>query len=71
MGGGLLQLSAYGSENDYLHGNPQITFFKTVYKRHTNFAMESIDVRLEGSDELSYENPIKLKVKIPRIATNR
>jgi len=66
MGGGLLQLSAYGSENDYLHGNPQITFFKTVYKRHTNFAMESIDVRLEGSDELSYTEPIKLKVKIPR-----
>ena len=35
MAGGLLQLAAYGSENQYIHGNPQITFFKMVYKRHT------------------------------------
>ena len=40
MPGGLLQLSAYGSQDFYLTGNPQISFFKTVYRRHTNFAME-------------------------------
>ena len=66
MAGGLLQLSAYGSENHYLHGNPQITFFKTVYKRHTNFAMEMIEVPMEGAGELSFDDPIELKVKIPR-----
>ena len=66
MGGGLLQLAAYGSENQYIHGNPQITFFKIVYKRHTNFAMETIEVPLDGPDELSFGNSIRLKAKIPR-----
>ena len=42
MGGGLLQLVAYGAQDFYLTGNPQITFFKSVYRRHTNFACESI-----------------------------
>uniref|UniRef100_A0A6C0EKA0 Major capsid protein N-terminal domain-containing protein n=1 Tax=viral metagenome TaxID=1070528 RepID=A0A6C0EKA0_9ZZZZ len=68
MGGGLLQLSAYGSENEYINGNPQITFFKTVYRRYTNFSIQSIEIPLEGSHELSYENTIKLKTKIPRNA---
>ena len=42
MGGGLMQLVAYGAQDIYLTGNPQITFFKVVYRRHTNFSMESI-----------------------------
>lgn len=42
MTGGLLQLAAYGIENMYITDNPQITFFKLVYRRHTNFATESI-----------------------------
>ena len=67
MGGGLIQLSAYGSENQYLNGNPQITYFKSVYKRHTNFALETIEVTFDTTlDELSFSDPIKLKVKIPR-----
>ena len=37
-----MQLVAYGAQDIYLSGNPQITFFKVVYRRHTNFAMESI-----------------------------
>ena len=36
MGGGLMQLVAYGAQDIYLTGNPQITFFKVVYRRHTN-----------------------------------
>ena len=68
MPGGLLQLSAYGSENQYLNGNPQITFFKLVYKRYTNFSMESIEVNLQGSSDLSFDKSIKLKAKIPRNA---
>ncbi len=68
MPGGLIQLSAYGSENQYINGNPQITYFKSVYKRYTNFAMENIEVPLSGPDELAWDMPIKLKAKIPRNA---
>jgi hypothetical protein len=49
MGGGLMQLVAYGAQDVYLTGNPQITFFKVVYRRHTNFSMESIQQTLNGS----------------------
>ena len=49
MGGGLLQLVAYGAQDVYLTGNPQITFFKVVYRRHTNFAIESIQQTFNGS----------------------
>lgn len=48
MGGGLMQLVAYGAQDIYLTGNPQITFFKVVYRRHTNFAMESIEQVFNG-----------------------
>jgi len=43
MGGGLIQLVAYGAQDVYLTGNPQITFFKAVYKRYTNFALERFE----------------------------
>jgi len=49
MGGGLLQLVAYGAQDVYLTGNPQITFFKGVYKRHTNFAIEAIEQTFNGT----------------------
>ena len=48
-GGGLMQLVAYGAQDIYLTGNPQITFFKVVYRRHTNFAMESIEQTFNGT----------------------
>ena len=48
MGGGLLQLVAYGAQDAYISGNPQITFWKGLYKRHTNFAMESFRVNFNG-----------------------
>jgi len=48
MGGGLLQLVAYGAQDAYISGNPQITFFKGLYKRHTNFAMEPFRVNFSG-----------------------
>lgn len=49
MGGGLMQLVAYGAQNVYLTGNPQITFFKVVYRRHTNFSMECIEQPLDSA----------------------
>ena len=50
MGGGLMQLVAYGAQDIYLTGNPQITFFKVVYRRHTNFSMESIQQTFNVAD---------------------
>ena len=46
MVGGLLQLVANGVQDIFLIGNPQITFFKVVYKRHTNFSMEYLEEQL-------------------------
>jgi hypothetical protein len=48
MGGGLMQLVAYGAQNVYLNSNPQMTFFKVVFKRHTNFSIESIEQNFSG-----------------------
>jgi hypothetical protein len=48
MGGGLMQLVAYGAQDVYLVGNPQITFWKVTYRRYTNFAMESIEQTFNG-----------------------
>ena len=44
-----MQLVAYGAQDVYITGNPQITFFKVVYRRHTNFSMECIEQTLNGS----------------------
>jgi hypothetical protein len=63
MGGGLMQLVAYGAQDIYLTGNPQITFFKVVYRRHTNFSMESIQQTLNGYKS---ENPGRFTSTISR-----
>lgn len=47
MGGGLMQLVAYGAQDVYLTGNPQITLFKVVYRRHTNFSSEVDEIPIE------------------------
>jgi hypothetical protein len=62
MGGGLMQLVAYGAQDIYLTGNPQITFFKVVYRRHTNFSIETIAQTFNGSadfNKLNYQNYTK------------
>ena len=56
MGGGLMQLVAYGAQDIYLTGNPQITFFKVVYRRYTNFSMECIEQTLSGTSTLNTSN---------------
>ena len=43
-----MQLVAYGAQDVYLTGNPQITFWKVTYRRHTNFSMESIEQTFNG-----------------------
>ena len=49
MAGGLMQLVAYGAQDVYLTGQPKVTFFQAVYKRHTNFAMENIIQTVNGT----------------------
>jgi len=80
MGGGLIQIVTYGTQDIYLTGNPQITFFKVVYKRHTNFSIESIEQTFNGAltfgstttCELSRNgdliNKMYLQVELPALA---
>ena len=59
MGGGLMQLVAYGAQDVYLTGNPQITFWKVTYRRHTNFAMESIEQTFNGQADFAAESSVR------------
>jgi len=63
MAGGLIQIATYGSQDLFLTGVPEITFFKIVYRRHTNFSMESIAVPFD--DPVSFGN--YSVVKIPKV----
>lgn len=49
LGGGLLQIVATGRQDIYLSGNPQTTFFKQVYRRHTNYSVESCRIDFDGA----------------------
>ena len=48
-----MQLVAFGAQDKFLTGNPQMTFFKFVYRRHTNFSMECIQQTVNGSTTVS------------------
>jgi hypothetical protein len=61
-----MQLVSCGNENVYLTGNPQITFFKTSYQRHTNFAYEWIQQHFESSVTLETTSIISTSVNIKR-----
>lgn len=81
MAGGLMQLVAYGAQDVYLTHNAQITFWKVTYRRHTNFAMESIEQTFNGqadfgrrvqctisrNGDLAYRT--YLQVTLPEIST--
>ena len=62
MGGGLLELVAHGVQDSYMIGNPQITFFKIVFKRHTNFSLESVQATFDGTADFGQ----RIVVTIPR-----
>jgi len=66
-GGGLIPLIAYGAQNTYLSGNPDFTYFYKIYKKYSHFSQENVTIPLEGPNELSFTNPIQLRVKIQRI----
>jgi hypothetical protein len=50
-GGGLMQLVAYGMQDVYLTGNSQITFFKNLYRRHTNFSVEAVQQTFQSNSD--------------------
>jgi hypothetical protein len=50
-GGGLMQLVAYGMQDVYLTGNSQITFFKNLYRRHTNFSCEAVEQNFQSNSK--------------------
>jgi hypothetical protein len=61
-GGGLLQLVAQGKQDVFITGNPQITWFKMVYRRYTNFAVESQTMFFDGDPDFGK----RLSCLVPR-----
>ena len=53
MPGGLLQLIAVGQIDQYLTINPELSFYQFIYKKHTNFAMESRTLTFQKNPILS------------------
>ena len=68
MTGGLLQLQKTGAQDLYLTGNPQISFFKTVYRRYTNFSMDYFKIEPEVVFPLRENDSVTYKFFIKRNA---
>ena len=66
MPGGLMQLIAYGSQDIYLTGTPDVTFFKMVYHRYTNFSMEYIELPFQTIPNFTPNVPLTVQCKIDR-----
>jgi hypothetical protein len=68
MTGGLMQLVAYGAQDLYLTGDPQMTYFKMVYKKYTNFAMEYISQPFQTVPSFNPSQRTQVSCKIQRCA---
>ena len=69
MPGGLLQLVGIGAQNQFVNGNPSMTYFTTMYKRHTNFAMEHFRIDFKSNElNLPSTGTKILRCKVPRYA---
>ena len=68
MGGGLLNLVAYGNKNIILNGNPTKTFFKTTYKKYRNFGMQKFRIEFDGQKTLRETTESKYSFVVPRYA---
>jgi hypothetical protein len=68
MGGGLLNLVSQGAQNIILNGNPQRTFFKSVYQKYTNFGKQSFRLDFEGAKTLRLNEESTFTFKIKRYA---
>ena len=69
MPGGLIQLVKTGAQNELINGNPSMTHFRAVYRRHTNFAMEHVRMAFTSSNlQFSTTGTRTLSCRIDRIA---
>jgi hypothetical protein len=69
MPGGLIQLVAVGAQNELVNGNPTLTHFRAVYRRHTNFAMESIRMTFTSTNlQFAQNTTRKISCRIDRYA---
>jgi len=68
MPGGLLNIVAYGNQNVYLNGNPSKTFFKTTYKKYTNFGLQKFRIDFDGLRNLRMSEPSKFTFRMKRYA---
>ena len=64
MGGGLIQLVAKGQSDTYITGNPQFSYFKSVYRRHTNFSIESIQQSFKNMGQRDKNNIYNISRKV-------
>ena len=71
MPGGLLSILSYGSTDLFLTGAPQISFFKIVYRRHTNFSVESIEIGLNTNVNFGDEYDIIVISRTDLLSFNR
>jgi hypothetical protein len=60
MAGGLINIVSYGTQDLYLSGDPEITFYKLAYRRHTNFSIESIEIDIE--DRLKFGGKSEIRI---------
>lgn len=60
MQGSLMQLVARGAQDVYLTGNPTITFFKVVYRRHTNFSIQQVEYNFTGN--INFGNKLSCRI---------
>jgi len=68
MPGGLLNIVAYGNQNVYLNGNPSKTFFKTTYKKYTNFGLQKFRIDFDGLRNLRMTESSKFTFRMKRYA---
>jgi len=68
MPGGLLNIVAYGNQNVYLNGNPSKTFFKTTYKKYTNFGLQKFRLDFDGLRKLRMTESSKFTFRMKRYA---
>ena len=68
MPGGLLNIVAFGNQNVYLNGNPSKTFFKTTYKKYTNFGLQKFRIDFDGLRNLRMSESSKFTFRVKRYA---
>lgn len=68
MPGGLLNLVAYGNQNTILNGNPKKSFFKTTFKKYTNFGLQKFRIDFDGQRKLRMTEESKFTFYVPRYA---